>query len=415
MSLFLLKFNQVRTVILLRSIAIVIQLILIFFVNVILEYELPWLPLLIVISIEALFTLGSYLYYRSGKEADRIALLGQICADILFLSFILYYSGGATNAFVSLLLIPIAIAAVTLTPLFLGAVALLAIVSYSVLLWLLPMSVMHGNMEGHFIGMWINFLFSSIVVATVVGQMARRISQKEHAIAAFREEQLKQEKIMSLGVASAQITHQLATPIATVQLLVDELSDEIPDHPVVVDLQTQLLRCSQSLTEFREMVFEIKEQTSKQVLCNDVIEEMIEHIGLNYPDVNAEFISNNNQPTLSDKAKILADASLLPAILNLVNNAIRATKVSNSHQIELTSVCDQKNWQLSIRDFGRGFTESTLNELGVKPVNSKQGLGMAVFLSHASLERLGGTLTLTNHRNGGALVTLKLPLIIEGV
>jgi two-component system sensor histidine kinase RegB len=89
MSLFLLKFNQVRTVILLRSIAILIQLILIFFVNVILEYELPWLPLITVISIEALFTLGSYLYYRSGKEADRLALLGQICADILFLSFIL--------------------------------------------------------------------------------------------------------------------------------------------------------------------------------------------------------------------------------------------------------------------------------------------------------------------------------------
>jgi two-component system sensor histidine kinase RegB len=415
MSLFLLKFNQVRTVILLRSIAVVIQLILIFFVNVILEYELPWMPLIAVISIEALFTLGSYLYYRSGKEADRFALLGQICADILFLSFILYYSGGATNAFVSLLLIPIAIAAVTLTPLFLGAVALLAIASYSVLLWLLPMSVMHGNMEGHFIGMWINFLFSSIVVATVVGQMARRISKKEHAIAAFREEQLKQEKIMSLGVASAQITHQLATPIATVQLLVDELSDELPEHPVVVDLQTQLFRCNQSLAEFREMVFEIKEQRSKHVFCNDIIEDMLEHIGLNYPDVNTEFLSDNNQPSLCNKAEILADASLLPAILNLINNAVRATKASNSNKIELSSICDQEYWQLSIRDFGRGFTQSALSELGVKPINSEQGLGMAVFLSHASLDRLGGTLTLTNHVEGGALVTLKLPLITEGI
>ena len=414
MSLFLLKFNQVRTVILLRSIAIFIQLILIFFVNVILEYDLPWLPLITVISIETLFTLGSYIYYRSGKEADRLALLGQICADILFLSFILYYSGGATNAFVSLLLIPIAIAAVTLTPLLLGAVAFLAIASYSILLWLLPMSVMHGNMEGHFIGMWINFLFSSIVVATVVGQMARRISQKEQAIAAFREEQLKQEKIMSLGVASAQITHQLATPISTVQLLVDELSDELPTHPVVVDLQTQLLRCSQSLAEFRKMVFEIKEQTSKQVLCDDIIDQMVDHICLNYPDVNAEFLTSNNQSTLCNKAEVLADTSLLPAILNLVNNAIRATKASNSDKIELSSVCTQQNWQLSIRDFGRGFTESTLNELGVKPVNSKQGMGMAVFLSHASLERLGGTLTLTNHLDGGALVTLKLPLVIKG-
>jgi two-component system sensor histidine kinase RegB len=36
---------------------------------------------------------------------------------------LLFFSGGATNAFVSLLLIPIAIAAVTLTPLLLAVVA----------------------------------------------------------------------------------------------------------------------------------------------------------------------------------------------------------------------------------------------------------------------------------------------------
>lgn len=411
MSLFFRKFNQVRTVLILRSAAILIQLILIFFVNVVLEYQLPWLPLISVIVVEAIFTQMSYLYYRSGKEADKLALLGQICADILFLSIILYYSGGATNAFVSLLLIPIAIAAVTLTPLLLSAVALLAVASYSVLLWLLPMSVMHGNMEGHFIGMWINFLFSSIVVATVVGQMARRISQKEHAIAAFREEQLKQEKVMSLGVASAQITHQLATPIATVQLLVDELGDELPEHPVIIDLQAQLLRCSQSLAEFREMVFEIKEQTSKQMACDDIIKQVIEHVGINYPDISADFIPQSTKSSASENPAILADASLLPAILNLVNNAIRATKSRSSHKIELSSFADQSNWQLTIRDFGRGFTQSTLSELGVKPVNSEQGLGMAVFLSHASLERLGGTLTLTNHLEGGALVTLKLPLL----
>jgi two-component system sensor histidine kinase RegB len=309
------------------------------------------------------------------------------------------------------LLIPIA--AVTLTPLLLGSVALLAIASYSVLLWLLPMAVMHGNMQSHFIGVWINFLFSSIVVATVVGQMARRIPQKEQAIAAFREEQLKQEKIMSLGGASAQITYQLATPIVTVKLLVDELSEELPEHPAIVDLQRQLLRCSRSLAEFRQMVFEIKEQKSKEVLCADIVQQVRDHINLNYPDVRVNFFSEKHQSILSENAKVLADASLLPAILNLVNNAIRSTKVSGSDKIELSSLFDEKNWQLSMRDFGRGFTQLTLSELGVKPVNSKQGLGMAVFLSHASLERLGVTLALTNHVAGGALVTLKLALVVN--
>ena len=105
---------------------------------------------------------------------------------------------------------------------------------------------------------------------------------------------------------------------------------------------------------------------------------------------------------------------LLPAILNLMNNAIRATKANNSLAIALTSQVVENSWQMIIRDFGLGFTLSKLAELGVKPVASEQGLGMAVFLSHVSLERLGGKLALTNHQEGGALVTLSLPLESKG-
>ncbi len=171
------------------------------------------------------------------------------------MSLLLFFSGGATNAFVSLLLIPIAIAAVTLPPALLAFVALMAIGSYTILLCFLPMSVMHGNMEGHFIGMGINFLFSALVVALVVGKMARSINQRELAIAAYRENLLKQDQVMSLGVASAQVTHQLATPITTIQLLVDELHEDFPENSIVIDMKSQLKCCTDSLDAFREMVF----------------------------------------------------------------------------------------------------------------------------------------------------------------
>jgi two-component system sensor histidine kinase RegB len=100
--------------------------------------------------------------------------------------------------------------------------------------------------------------------------------------------------------------------------------------------------------------------------------------------------------------------------LNLINNAIRASKANGSNKIMLSSVATDNDWQFIIRDFGTGFTLSKLAELGIKPVSSEQGLGMAVFLSHASLERLGGKLALTNHQEGGALVTLSLPICTLG-
>ena len=106
---------------------------------------------------------------------------------------------------------------------------------------------------------------------------------------------------------------------------------------------------------------------------------------------------------------------MLPAIINLINNAIRASKANNSNALSLTSQIIEDNWQLTIRDFGKGFTLKKLNDLGVKPVTSEQGFGMAVFLSHASLERLGGKLALTNHQDGGALVTLSLPIAAKEI
>jgi two-component system sensor histidine kinase RegB len=396
--------KQIQLVLALRSAAIVAQFFLILFVNIGLSYELPWTPLFSVISLEIIFTLGSFVFYRNKQHISQGSLLIQIIADIVFLSTLLFFSGGATNAFVSLLLIPIAIAAVTLTPSLLALVAVLAIASYSLLLWLLPMSVMHGNMQGHFIGMGINFLFSALVVAVVVGKMARSINQRELAIASYRENLLKQEQVTSLGVASAQVTHQLATPIATVQLLADELEEDFPDNGIIDDMQSQLKRCTDSLETFRTMVFEIKEQTSKAKSINSLLGDILENIQVNYPDIEIELHKLHH-----DDVTVVADAALLPAILNLVNNAIRATKLNYANKITLTSKVSDNNWQFMIRDFGAGFTIEKLKQLGVKPVNSEQGLGMAVFLSHASLERLGGKLVLTNHQEGGALVTLSLP------
>ena len=389
----------------LRSVAITIQLLLILFVNLALNYQLPWTPLFSVIILELIFTFASFIFYRKRQQISQSALLIQICADILFLSLLLFFSGGATNAFVSLLLIPIAIAAVTLTPYLLALVAFLAIGSYSILLWFLPMSVMHGNMEGHFIGMGINFLFSALVVALVVGKMARSINERELAIAAYRENLLKQDQVTSLGVASAQVTHQLATPITTVQLLADELSDDFPNNNIVADMQSQLKRCNESLDAFRTMVFSIKEQTSTSSTVNNLIDEILENLRVNYPDIDVELVKKHQ-----DDVTIMADASLLPAILNLINNAIRATKMNDANKITLTSQVEEGYWQFIIRDYGLGFTLEKLKQLGIKPVSSEQGLGMAVFLSHASLERLGGKLVLTNHHQGGALVTLNLPM-----
>ena len=397
--------TSIQLVMALRSASIVIQTALVLFVTLGLGYELPILSMMLVIALELAFNVYWFVLYKLGKPERKLHLIIQLVADVIFLGWLLYFSGGATNAFVSLLLIPIAIAAVSLSLRALAFVTAAAISTYSLLLWLMPMHVMHGNMEAHFIGMWLNFLFSAAVVSVVVNQMAAIIHQRELTIARFREDQLKQERIVALGVASAQVTHDLATPIASMRLLMDELKEEqCYDEELIEDIDKQLSRCSENLHAFRQMTDDIKQNKKHNVSTPKLFKQVKQHCQLTYPQIDFRF----QEP--DDSGAVHADSSLIPAIVNVINNAVIASTELDSKQVDISSGISQKNWQLTIRDFGKGFKANQFAQLGSVPQQSEQGFGMAILLSNVSLERLGGALTLENHQDGGAKVVLSLPI-----
>ncbi len=403
------KLTSIQLVMALRSVSIVVQTCLVLFVVMALSYELPVEYMMAVILAEVVFNVAWYVYYQRGNAEQKSHLVLQLIGDVIFLGWLLYFSGGATNAFVSLLLIPIAIAAVSLHLKGLAFVALTAIATYSWLLWLMPMHVMHGNMEAHFIGMWMNFLLSAVVVSVVVNQMALIIRRRELTIAQFREEQLKQERIIALGVASAQVTHDLATPIASLQLMVDELKDESNIEPELMQgIEQQLARCSEKLHAFRQMSEDIKVNKRVEYSAKQLFNQIIRHCQLNYPHVDFRF-SVQCETTASNIVK--ADGSLIPAIVNVINNAVIASGELESNQVDIISSEVNSQWQLSIRDFGKGFDTGQFIQLGNVPQPSEQGFGMAILLSNSSLERLGGALKLTNHQQGGAEVVMTLPLV----
>lgn len=407
--LLLKKLSSLELILALRACSILIQLSLVLFVNLVLGYALPWIPLLTIIFAEVVFNGISFFIFNNKGLTQKRHILFQLLADILFLGALLYFSGGATNAFVSLLLVPIAIGAVALPVTGILTLALTAIGIYSLLLWLMPMHVMHGNMEGHFIGMWINFLFSAIVVSIVVAQMAKAITKKELTIAKYREEQLKQERILALGVASAQVTHDLATPIASIRLLVDELKDDGLDDAVIADLDSQIQRCSDKLANFRATTEEIRQNKFIATDSNALFKQIKQYCQLYYPHIQFEFVNNAVNST------ILADSSLIPAMLNTINNAVSASEHMGSNKVKITSVDTDNKWTMSIADEGKGFEQSQFAIIGSEVMDSQKGLGIAMLLSNASLERHNGHLFIKNNTDKGAEVVITLPIVEQNV
>ena len=98
--------------------------------------------------------------------------------------------------------------------------------------------------------------------------------------------------------------------------------------------------------------------------------------------------------------------TLAPAIQNLLDNAADA-----SAEVHIDARWDHDRLELDIRDFGPGFRRPRGDPTPQLGRSSKpEGLGLGLFLSHATIERCGGTVTLTPAPGGGTLTRILLPL-----
>ena len=122
----------------------------------------------------------------------ELEFFGHLLVDIAFFTALLYFSGGASNPFVSYYLVPISIAAATLPSGYGWLIAALSLGAYSGLLQynypvaaLSPHHGHHGSESGginlHLIGMWANFLVSAALITFFVARMAVELRRQETA------------------------------------------------------------------------------------------------------------------------------------------------------------------------------------------------------------------------------------------
>lgn len=344
----------------------------------------------------------SLVWFKSGKTVTPPLLAGQLAADLLLLTCLLYLTGGATNAYVSALLIPVALAAVMLKPIWLFQLLGLAIACYSSLLFGLPNHVHHiHDMQSHFIGMWVNFLLTALVVAFVVAAIARELRQREVELAEQKMQALREQQLLALGAAAAQTVHDLATPVATLSLLQEEVQDAHPDNSDVKAMQSPLASCQASLERLRQVTEQLREQKTQRVSVESLVSQLHEQSQLLWPEVkvNCEAEPSNRQ--------LRADASLMPALMNLVQNAVQSAKADDQPELSISSQIELGHWHLEITN--ATHSEQLLKLTGDELVDSEQGFGMALLLTRTVIERLGGELNASSQHQQ-VRVQVHLPL-----
>ncbi|MBL9047640.1 MAG: sensor histidine kinase, partial [Tabrizicola sp.] len=97
-------------------------------------------------------------------------------------------------------------------------------------------------------------------------------------------------------------------------------------------------------------------------------------------------------------------------IINLLRNAIDATKDRSDPQIEILLSAGQTA-RLAVRDNGSGITNlESLFEPFYTTKKPGEGIGLGLAISSGIVTDLGGRLTAHNAEGGGAVFEMELPL-----
>lgn len=407
-------FNRnMRRIFVLRSVVIMFLAAIALFLFAL---NIPMHHLSIGLCLTALILLNVWTWWRlqSPKALTSITLLASLLADIGILSVLFYFTGGYSNPFVWMYLLPIAVGAVALNRAQTWLLALIAVACYSILVFFyVPLSHLHvhavagTSLDIHLVGMWMGFVVSAGIIAFFVTRIGQNLRDYDLMIADARESALESERMMALGTLAASAAHELGTPLSTMAVVSKELQHQFANQPIILDqlkiIAAQVQRCKDILSSLSASSGTERAHPGQATSMSAFIQSSLER----WRDTRPATQLNINIKPLQE-VHIFADRTLTQALQNMLDNAADASP----HQVDLNAHWDNKTLHVSIRDFGAGLSQEVHQHIGTPFYSTKQthGMGLGVYLTRAVLARYQGTLQLNNHPEGGVLAEITLPL-----
>ena len=400
-----------KTLVFLRWIALIGQFsaitLVYFYLKLEFLFEIAYLVLLI-----GIFT-NLYLQFkiRSILIKDLNASIFLIY-DLFQLAALLYLTGGISNPFSILIIIPAIVSSTFLsmgTTIILGILTVILLFSLSFFHYPLPGIHEHSEtfpklyLTGYIIAIIVGLVFLCYFGIRFSGESKRRTD----AINKVQQVLAKEYELESLGGQAAAAAHSLGTPLATINVVASELKKELASNKELskdIDLLiSQTKRCGEILKQISKK--QIKDdEFFKKTKLEDLLEEIIE----SFKETSSKKIYLDSS---NDKNKLLISrsAEVIYGLRNFIGNAVKFSKA----KVKIELISDKNKIQIIIQDDGPGFPDDIIEFLGEPYIKSKSslvdqnaGTGLGTFLGKTLLERSGAKLFFTNIKNKGASVKI---------
>ena len=400
----------------LRWIAYIGQLITIFCVQFILEFKFNYFFCTSIILISVLTNL--FLNFKiKENQLNNLISTCYLSFDILQLGLLFYLTGGITNPFIFLIIIPAVFSSQYLNIYSSLILVLIIIVILSILTFFYQELPHPGNLHFHAP----NYYLYSIPLSILIGLLflvyfglkfgeENRIRQKAHE--KLQELMAKENELISLGGQAAAAAHSLGTPLSTILLTAKELQKEFKENSNYKKdfelLVTQSNRCREILQKLS-----INPKIDDDFLSSNLdLKDYLKEIIRSYEEISKKKFLLNVE-NFKNPLKTSKSIEIVYGLRNFIGNANKYSK----NKIEIFLLSDKKNTEVIIKDDGPGFPKDLIekDKLGepyIRTTNqeniSKYGLGLGTFIGKTLLEKNYASIFFKNSEiNGGAEVRIK--------
>ncbi|GAB3287723.1 sensor histidine kinase [Pseudidiomarina andamanensis] len=298
-------------------------------------------------------------------------------------SFI-WLNGAATNPYAVLILVPMA-AAMLLLPFRLAWLVIVVGVAGQLMQLQAPLPT-HHQMDTHYRAMVYGQIFAGLLLGVTLHILRVRIVREQQALRALHQRQHRDEQLVTIGTAAAQFSHEVATPIQTIQFMLEDVRQRYPNDEDLQRAEQQIKRIHNLLLDWRQVAEDVRTHRVLELQVNELVQQVRDALLIARPDIRVHW-HDDEQPG----CVIHADRTLIPAILSLLHNAADAAPLDS--KIDVKTQVVESTWQMIIRNEGEPLDAPRKRGLGRELLPSSRGVGAGAMLSYATFERFGGTVS----------------------
>ncbi|HEX8412796.1 MAG TPA: ATP-binding protein [Sphingomicrobium sp.] len=398
----------------LRWLAVAGQLSAILISQFLLGIRLPLLLMLAVAGATLLLNLVSLVLLRNRVGTSNGALFFALILDVGSLTAQLYLSGGATNPFISLYLLQVVLAAILLDTWSTIVIVFTTSLSFALLTVFYrpldyPEDLAPSRQLIEIVGAWSCFALVAILLVMLLTRITGNLRERDANLANLRQQAAEEDHIVRMGLLASGAAHELGTPLASLAVILGDWKrmPALAADPELIaeigEMQAEVQRCKAIVTGVLLAAGEARGEAPTITGMRAFLDGIAQDWRAAHP--GPELVYDNR---FGADEPIVSDPALKQVIFNVLDNAAEASPDWLGFFAERAddALC------IRVRDAGPGFPPERLARFG-KPYESSKGRlggGLGLFLLVNVMRKLGGAVEADNCPEGGAMVTLTLPL-----